>query len=216
MIGEMKVRLKEDLLVITAETADEEESLSEWTARVDGHVFVLKRQDAMSFRLTDLGPRESACRVPINVASHSPDPEIRLISNLAHTPFELDGLLYGSVEAFWQGLKFADEDRRREIALLHGPQARTAGNAAMESTVCKYRGQAVRVGTCQHWHLMDLACRAKFTQHEGAQRALLSTGDRPLQHKMRIDSLTIPGVIMADIWMRIRRTLAHPAVDDDA
>ena len=38
--------------------------------------------------------------------------------------------------------------------------------------------------------------------------ALVGTGDRPLMHKTRRDSRTIPGVVMADIWMRIRRTLA--------
>ena len=33
---------------------------------------------------------------------------------------------------------------------------------------------------------------------------LLSTGERPLMHRTRRDSRTIPGVVMADIWMRIR------------
>ena len=40
-----------------------------------------------------------------------------------------------------------------------------------------------------------------------AREALLSTKNRPLVHRMRRDSKTIPGVIMADIWMRIRADL---------
>jgi hypothetical protein len=54
---------------------------------------------------------------------------------------------------------------------------------------------------------MRAACHAKFTQNDRARRALLSTGDRPLTHRMKRDSETIPGVVMADVWMRIRARL---------
>ena len=141
------------------------------------------------------------------MTSRATDPAIRLISNFGHTPFELDGLQYASVEAFWQGLKFTDEARRREIAPLHGNQARQAGFDAPDSATLEYGGRTVRVGTSEHWHLMLLACRAKFTQHAEARRALLATTERPLAHKTRKDSRTIPGVVMADIWMRVRRSL---------
>jgi predicted NAD-dependent protein-ADP-ribosyltransferase YbiA (DUF1768 family) len=62
---------------------------------------------------------------------------------------------------------------------------------------------------------MKQACRAKFTQNAEARAALLSTGERPLTHRVRRDSATIPGVIMADIWTRIRATLAR-SHDDEA
>jgi predicted NAD-dependent protein-ADP-ribosyltransferase YbiA (DUF1768 family) len=52
---------------------------------------------------------------------------------------------------------------------------------------------------------MERACRAKFEQNAEARAALLATGDRPLTHVVRRDSTTIPGVIMAQIWMRIRK-----------
>ena len=55
---------------------------------------------------------------------------------------------------------------------------------------------------------MECACEAKFSQHEEARRALLNTKERPLVHKTRRDSRTIPGVIMAEIWTRIRSRLA--------
>jgi predicted NAD-dependent protein-ADP-ribosyltransferase YbiA (DUF1768 family) len=54
---------------------------------------------------------------------------------------------------------------------------------------------------------MERACRAKFEQNADARAALLSTGDRPLTHVVRRDSKTIPSVIMAQIWMRIRHDL---------
>jgi predicted NAD-dependent protein-ADP-ribosyltransferase YbiA (DUF1768 family) len=205
----MKVRLKPNLLVVTAESAEELQTLAAWARTVDGHVFNLKLQDEQTFRLTALGPRAEACREPINVTARSPDPAIQLISNFAHTPFELDGQTYGSVEAFWQGLKFPEESRRREIAPLHGQEARRAGFEAPEAATIEYRGQTVRAGTAEHWRLMAVACWAKFNQHETSRQALLATGERPLVHKTRRDSRSIPGVVMADIWMKVRRGLIN-------
>jgi predicted NAD-dependent protein-ADP-ribosyltransferase YbiA (DUF1768 family) len=66
------------------------------------------------------------------------------------------------------------------------------------------------VGTFEHWALMESACRAKFSQCVEAREALLATGERPLVHRVKRDSRAIPGVIMADIWMRIRVRLSEP------
>lgn len=74
------VRLKEGLLIVTAETEEEQSALAAWSAAVDRHAFVLKAQDARTFRLNSLGPRAEACREPINITSQSTDPELRLIS----------------------------------------------------------------------------------------------------------------------------------------
>ena len=203
----MIVRLKNNLVVITADSPEERESMAAWLKTADGHAFVVSPQDSQTFKLHGLGPRQEACREPINVTSKSTDERIRLISNLAHTPFELHGETYASIEAFWQGLKFPELERRRQISELHGLEARRAGFEAEASETLNYRDQRVRVGTSEHWHLMYLACKAKFLQHREARAALLGTGERPLIHKTRRDSRTIPGVIMAEIWMRIRRTL---------
>jgi predicted NAD-dependent protein-ADP-ribosyltransferase YbiA (DUF1768 family) len=205
----MKVRLKPGLIIVTAESSEELQMLAAWSRPVDGHVFALRLQDEQTFRLNDLGPRAEACREPINVTSRSPDPAIQLISNFAHTPFELDGQRYGSIEAFWQGLKFSEETRRQEIAPLHGQDARRAGFGAPEADSIEYRSKVIRIGTADHWRLMAFACWAKFNQHEAAKQALLATGERPLVHKTRRDSRNIPGVVMADIWMKVRRGLIN-------
>ena len=55
---------------------------------------------------------------------------------------------------------------------------------------------------------MKQACTAKFTQNPDAAAALLSTGNRRLEHRTRRDSRTIPGIIMAAIWMQIRAKLS--------
>jgi predicted NAD-dependent protein-ADP-ribosyltransferase YbiA (DUF1768 family) len=203
----VRVRLKENLIVVTAESGDEPVGVPEWAGRHAGHVFVLVPQDGETFRLVNLGPQAHACRVPINVTSRAADPAVRLISNFAHTPFALDGRTYASVEAFWQGLKFPDPVRRLEIARLHGDEAKRAGCGAPEAPTFEYGGQTIRIGTCDHWRLMRRACQEKFRQDALAKTALLATGDRPLVHRVRRDSRTIPGVVMADIWMSVRRGL---------
>jgi predicted NAD-dependent protein-ADP-ribosyltransferase YbiA (DUF1768 family) len=210
----MKVRLKDRLVILSAESDEERASITQWLAPVEGHVFHLIRQDGQTFRLASLGRRQDACREPINVTSQSPDVAIQLISNFAHTPFTLDGRAYASIEGFWQCLKYPDDESRLAIARLHGMEARMARAGAVEAPSIEYEGRAIRVGTWDHWQLMLRACRAKFMQHTEARRALLSTGERPLTHKTRKDSRTIPGVVMADIWMRVRRELAEDGKAD--
>ncbi len=205
----MRVRLKEGLLIVTAESEDERRAVDEWAGRHEGRVFLLTPQDGQTVRLKSLGPRAQACREPINVTSRALDPGVRLISNFADTPFTLDGLRYRSVEAFWQGLKFPDLSKRREIALLHGEDARRAGFDAPGGETFEYDGHLIRVATPDHWRLMFRACREKFGQHTEARAALLSTGERPLVHRVRRDSRSIPGVVMADIWMRVRKRLVN-------
>jgi len=205
----MKVRLKDELMIVTAVTPDERDELGQWAAQADGHVFALVRQpDGQTVRLTDLGPRAQACREPINVTSNSPDP-IALISNFAHTPFELDGQRYASVEGFWQSLKSDDRTRRVETAALYGHRARAAGVDVAYQDTLQYQGRVVRVGTVDHWALMAAACEAKFDQDSAARTALVTTGARPLTHRTRKDSRTIPGVVMADIWMKIRARIGQ-------
>lgn len=195
--------------MVAAESDEETASVTAWATALGGQVFSLRCQDPQTFTLTSLGPRAEACREPINITSRASDPALQLISNLAHTPFQLDGLPYASVEAFWQGLKYPDKSKRREIAPLYAQEARRAGFGAVEAAEIEYRGRTVRVGTADHWRLMDAACWAKFTQHAEARQALLATRDRPLLHRTRRDSRTIPGVVMADIWMKTRKRLRH-------
>jgi predicted NAD-dependent protein-ADP-ribosyltransferase YbiA (DUF1768 family) len=154
--------------------------------------------------LRALGPQAEACREPINVTSDSPDP-IRLIANFAPTPFELHGMSYACVEAFWQSLRFPLAERPR-IAALDGPRAKQESEQMPYEATIEYGGETILVGD-GHWQLMRRACMAKFQQNETARSALLGTGTRPLVHQVRRDSRTIPGVIMADIWMRIRAIL---------
>jgi predicted NAD-dependent protein-ADP-ribosyltransferase YbiA (DUF1768 family) len=158
----------------------------------------------------DLGPREEACREPINVYFGSEPSPWRAISNLAHTPFVLHGRSYASVEGFWQGLKRPDEESRARIAALWGGEARKAGTKAQQPTFV-YEGRSCFFGGADHHDLMREACRAKFTQSAVARAALLASGERPLTHQVRRDSRTIPGALLADIWMKLRAELREIA-----
>ena len=203
----MKALLKKGVIVLVPEAEDEPETFAAWREAAAEHVFVVRAQERGGTVLHDLGPREDACREPLNVAYRSSDWRIKLISNFAPTPFELDGRVYASVEGFWQGLKFPKEADRRRIAELYAGTAKRAGEAAVPAETFEYEGERIHPGTHAHWKLMERACRAKFSQNDDARSALLATGTRPITHVMRRDSTTIPGAIMAEIWMRIRQRL---------
>jgi predicted NAD-dependent protein-ADP-ribosyltransferase YbiA (DUF1768 family) len=201
----MKTLLQPDRLVLIPESEEERTALASWRAACDDHAFATQPNSGTGATLVGLGPRLDACREPINVTSMSPDP-IRLIANFAPTPFDLDGVRYACIEAFWQSLRFPLAERPR-IAAMDGAAAKRESDAQPYGSHVSYLDQAIPVGTYDHWQLMRRACRAKFEQNVDARAALLGTGDRPLVHRVRRDSRTIPGVIMADIWMRLRAEL---------
>jgi hypothetical protein len=132
--------------------------------------------------IKQLGKTEDVSREPINVTSRHADEAVRLIGNLADTPFELDGLSYQSVESFWQGLKVADSEARRRIAMYPGARCKSDRSIPWYGATLEYNGATVVVGTGS-WQLMQQACLAKFQQHVPARTALLATGQRPLVHK---------------------------------
>lgn len=211
----MKTILKEKLLILIPETSEEVEQLGIWKSTRGNHVFRAVATNGSGLSLHQLGDYEVACQVPVAISSRSAD-DVALISNFAPTPFELDGAIFGSVEGFWQALKFTDDQERARVGLLDGLAARNAGKAREYGSHVSYQGGLIAVGTWDHWQLMEKACRAKFQQNESARTALLSTWPRPLIHRVRRDSRTIPGVIMADIWMRLRAWLHSDAAETHA
>jgi predicted NAD-dependent protein-ADP-ribosyltransferase YbiA (DUF1768 family) len=146
---------------------------------------------------------------PLNITFDEAPMPLRLISNLAETSFEMDGRFYSSVEGFWQGLKFPGEADRQRIAELSGHEAKKAGPKSEPGDRFVYDGREIVAGTVDHWALMERANLAKFEQDEDARAALLSTGSRPLVHRAPVDSRTIPGIVMGDIWIRLREKLAR-------
>lgn len=201
----MKLQATEGEILLLPESDSERGLIASLAESHDNLIFQLQ-YEAPSIALVNLGSPEEACNVAINVLYSSDSDTVRFISNLGHTPFLMDGIEYASVEAFWQGLKF-EEGERGEIATLFGKEAKKIGNRVKYKKHVRYKDHKVRVGSPEHWALMARACEHKFTQNPFAQEALLGTGIRPLYHKPRKDSQTIPGPIMASIWMNIRSQL---------
>ncbi|WP_051660786.1 NADAR family protein [Bosea sp. 117] len=209
----MKLTLKDRVLALSVETGEEREVCA-LLAAVDGYVFRLHVASDRGLSFHELGPEDEARRAPLNI-THGVSPVFAPISNLARTPFELDGERYASVEGFWQGLKYPDAGKRRTLAKLSGVEAKEAGNPAGQPANFLYGARMIAAGSPEHWALMRMACTAKFTQHAGAREALLATGERWLTHRVRKDSRTIPGAIMADIWMVIRGRLRRGAEEEE-
>ena len=201
----VEVSVKNGQLILVASNG-ESPAIMAALRDLGGHAVSVQIRSDVCIVLEDLGRREEACREPINI-TRSVEPRYAPISNLYPTPFILDGEVYGSVEGFWQSLKSTSEERRGQIALLSGPDAKKAAGKGPPMPTFVYQGETIRTGTYEHWALMERACAAKFDQDDRARAALLATGNRPLTHKVRGDSRTIPGVIMADIWMRVRNRI---------
>jgi predicted NAD-dependent protein-ADP-ribosyltransferase YbiA (DUF1768 family) len=211
----MRAIFKDGQLILVTETDAEREAFAAWRTTKKDHVFRFDGGSEKGGALHDLGLREDACREPINVTFESDDERWLPISNLALTPFEMRGRRYASIEGFWQGLKFTGEEDRERIAALHGREAKSAAYGQPKCGSFVFDGQTCASGGPGHRGLMLQACRAKFAQNAGAREALLATGDRPLIHRVRRDSQTIPGALMADIWMRIRAKMRRVPDDEE-
>jgi predicted NAD-dependent protein-ADP-ribosyltransferase YbiA (DUF1768 family) len=203
----MKLLLKKGIVVIIPDDEASKEEAKVWIESYNSHVFKANLQENGTIFLYDLGDTSEVIPEPVNISSQSNDLKFQIISNLSHTPFMMDEKNYESIEGFWQGLKFENEEERLRIAKLHGIEAKQAGYNIEQPEKFIYNGIVFSSGCYEHWQLMKKACLSKFTQNEKARQALLSTGNCPIVHITKRDSKTIPGVIMSDIWMKTRKNI---------
>lgn len=210
----MKIVFRTSGLFLIPENKLEKGRIATFMQEYSNDVFVMELQKGNALAFRNLGDYEDVCNVPVNIIYSSTDEDIRLLSNLAFSPFELNGIWYSSVEAFWQGLKYSDNQKRKEIAKLYGKEAMNTGNYGDNTEFFKYQDKAFRIGSYEHWQLMKQACMAKFTQNSKARNALLNTNKRPLIHRTKKESRTIPNPIMADIWMKVREIVRKKSLND--
>ena len=142
-------------------------------------------------------------------------PEVRLLSNFAPTPFVLDGVTYGCVEAFWQSLKYPPNApaRASTAALTDGFAAKRAGGHRQSKTL-EYQDRTYQVGGAAHHQLFERALRAKFGQYPEARACLLATGEARLTHVLfdgrqqpLPDSVALPAAVFCGLLVTIRREL---------
>jgi hypothetical protein len=119
---------------------------------------------------------------PLNVWSFSGEEIGRLMSHFAHTPFVLDGVEFGSVEAFYTWLLIVDNPARRaKVAPMWGARAKHAC-PKVRPKYLDYHGRKIESKSPEHIELIKKADRAKLEAHPEIARAFVATLPRPIVH----------------------------------
>jgi predicted NAD-dependent protein-ADP-ribosyltransferase YbiA (DUF1768 family) len=118
---------------------------------------------------------------PLNIWSRSDEEIGRLMSHFAHTPFDLDGVRFGSVEAFYTWLLVDDAAAKAAVAPLSGP--RTKYECPMiKPEHFNYHRRSISFGSSEHMELIKRANRAKLDAHPAIAHAFVATLPRPVVH----------------------------------
>ena len=185
------------------------------TIRPNGDVVMAKDGITTTRRKSDgMVIVENSEEKVVNVASMSVEPSARLLSNLAHTPFVLDGVRYESVEAFYQMLRITDPVRRAAVAGLYGQEAKAAGNDFKNVTTGQYRGEAFELGSPRHHEIVKMAIKAKLDQNPDVAAAIMATYPRPIIHntgRPESKSTKYPGAVFTQTLTELRQELVDKA-----
>jgi predicted NAD-dependent protein-ADP-ribosyltransferase YbiA (DUF1768 family) len=162
--------------------------------------------------LNEINLKEKCLEEIINIGFEGKTETEQMLSNLAYSPFVLNGKHYNSVEGLWQGFKFDDEKKREEIAQLWGIEAKKAGRKAPKATEFEYQGEKFKVGSEEHQNLMRQAIKAKLEQNPHVLKLLLATGQKKITHILvdpqtgyiHPDSQTIPGKTFCGFLTELR------------
>lgn len=146
----------------------------------------------------------------LNIGSRSEDWRAKRLSNFSYDRFQLDGVEILSVEGFIQGIKFPENDPRREKAFYSwGVDAKRFGRKAPpERKFVWWKGEAILYGSEKHHVLIEGAIRAKFEQNKGAMEALLETVGMTLTHNLghpESPHTSLPAKVFCEILTRIRK-----------
>ena len=119
----------------------------------------------------------------------------RQLSNFAVSPFEIDGVKCSSMEGFIQSLKFKNPEMQVEVCKLVGKAAKFKGGnkkwwKRARNEQMFWQGKGYTAHSDEHLALIKRALRAKFTQHDGSKRALLTTLTAVLTHSIGKNSNT--------------------------
>ena len=149
----------------------------------------------------------------VNIASNSTNETEARLSNLSYSPFVMDWRKYTSVEAFWQWLKFEDEETRLEIAEMFWYKSKYWINfdKASKSKTFVYELVSYIVWSEEHHWLMKRAIRCKLEQNPEILKLLLETWNKKIIHcptrkdwTPYPDSTTIPAEVFSRIYMELR------------
>lgn len=171
-----------------------------------------------------MSSRQSTFDKPLIIAFFDGDPEVKLLSNFANTPFTLDGVTYQSVECFWQSLKTENAQARLDIAAItDGLEVKRIGaELRKESNVFTYDDKLYMAGSKEHHLLLERAIRAKVGQNPSVLVCLERTENRILRHMIKNrfgqwrtgDSPALPARVFEDILTRIRQEILNCSFTD--
>lgn len=150
--------------------------------------------------------------------------ELGLLSNLAATPFTLDGERFASVESLWQMMKFPENEfdpraahawpaRRRDLQNLSGFEAKDLGDAA--SAIMKAHGIQWVTYKGERWEyperepgpfhrLIERAMVAKAEQNPKVRQVLVATDGLTLRPDHDPPEHAGPSHRYHEMWMVLR------------
>ncbi len=158
--------------------------------------------------------------------------ELGVFSNLSKSPFDFEGHRYASVEGLWQMMKYPENQEdprarlqnwaysREQVALLHGWEAKDAGDSAnvqmrnLGISWISYQGQQFNYkdgaeGSAFHYDLIYRATREKINQNPSLARLLIQTEGLLLRSDHHQNPTDPPAYRTPEILMRIRTELQH-------
>jgi Bacteriophage protein GP30.3 len=120
---------------------------------------------------------------PLNIWSKSDEEIGKLMSNFAHTPFVLDGILYSSIEGFYASLLIqGNPAKQAKVRQMWGIRAKHE-IPKNKPQVIHYNGENFTLGSKEHIRLIKRAIQAKLEAHPEIATAFVFTRPRPIAHE---------------------------------
>lgn len=108
-----------------------------------------------------------------------------ILSNLHPKPFIMNGLVFGSIEGFLQGLRCKDQERQLQIFKMYGIDAKRTGreNPIKQDTLY-FKGVPFNRHSEYYQKMLDKAFMCCFVQNDKFQKALYDSVGHELGHSI--------------------------------
>lgn len=151
----------------------------------------------------------------INIRSDSEDWRGAILSNLASTPFFINGYNFQSVESALQGIKFFNRHKREEVFHLDGLSALKEGRQITKSIAegseayVFWDDKTIEYNSIEHRLLIAMFIAEKIRQNTKVQEALLMTYGAFIYHDVGIENphTSLPEKFYIEILLAQRKLL---------
>jgi predicted NAD-dependent protein-ADP-ribosyltransferase YbiA (DUF1768 family) len=151
----------------------------------------------------------------LNIRSDSSNPIGKILSNLADTPFEVEGIIFPSVESALQGIKFKDPKKQQEVFKMDGKSALLEGRKvtlSIKDDITEYvywKGKEIKYNSNEHRMLVAMFIREKIRQNKKVQEALLATEENFIFHDVGQENpnTSLPEKLYIEILLAERKIL---------